>query len=97
MMEKDRYLSVFICFIGSSWQSESWVAGGSSRVFFVLFCCWVWFFVCFLCLFLMAWVGRDPKGHNVPTSLPQTGPPTSRSGTRPEYTDSVYPEGPKRL
>lgn len=68
MMEKDRYLSVFICFIGSSWQSESWVAGGSSRVFFVLFCCWVWFFVCFLCLFFMAWVGRDPKGHQATRS-----------------------------
>lgn len=47
MMEKDRYLSVFICFIGSSWQSESWVAGGSSRVFF----CFVLLLGLVFCLF----------------------------------------------
>ena len=33
----------------------------------------------------MAWVGRDPKDHQVPTLLTKAGPPTSRSGTRPGY------------
>ena len=28
-------------------------------------------------------VGRDAKDHQIPTLLPQAGPPTSRSGTRP--------------
>jgi len=28
----------------------------------------------------MAWVGRDPKDHQVPTPLPQAGPPTSNFG-----------------
>jgi len=31
----------------------------------------------------MAWVGRVCKDHQVPTPLPQAGPPTSRSGIRP--------------
>ena len=31
----------------------------------------------------MAWVGKDPKDHQVPASLPHTQPPTSRSGTGP--------------
>ena len=30
-----------------------------------------------------AWVGRDPKDHQVPTPLLQAETPTSRSGTRP--------------
>ena len=31
----------------------------------------------------MAWVGRDPKDHQAPISLPQAGPPTSTSDARP--------------
>ena len=31
----------------------------------------------------MAWVGRDLKDHEAPTPLPQAGPPTSISNTRP--------------
>jgi len=30
----------------------------------------------------MAWIGRELKEHSVPTSLPWTGLPTTKSGSR---------------
>jgi len=33
----------------------------------------------------MAWAGRDFKDHQAPNPLPQAGPPTSISNTRPGY------------
>jgi len=39
----------------------------------------------------MAWVGRDLKDHVAPTPMPQAGPPTSTSNTRPGCPGPIQP------